>query len=73
MWFGVVCGVLGGLGCFHGPGFMKCLSVFHQSLGLISLFLSFAASLSISSCFDLRISAIVFFLSVCNFQSQQGI
>ena len=40
---------------------IKCLSIFHQSLGPISLFLSFAASLSVSDCFDLRISAMVLF------------
>ena len=42
-------------------GFIKCLSVFHQSRGPVSLFLSFAANLSITDCFALRISAVVMF------------
>ena len=42
-------------------GLIKCLSVFHQSRGPVSVFLSFAANLSIIVCFTLRISAVVMF------------
>ena len=43
-------------------GLIKCLRVFHQSFGPMSLLESFAASLSTSDFFDLRISAMVLFL-----------
>ena len=42
-------------------GLIKCLSVFHQSRGPVSVFLSCAANLSITDCFSLRISAVVMF------------
>ena len=38
-------------------GLIKFISVFHQSRGPVSAFLSFAANLSITDCFALRISA----------------
>ena len=43
-------------------GLINCLSGFHQSHGLLSVFLSFAANLSITDCLALRISAVVMFL-----------
>ena len=42
-------------------GLIKCLSVFHQSRGPVSAFLCFAASLSITDCFALWVSAVVMF------------
>ena len=50
-------------------GLIKCLSVFHQSRGPVSVFLSFAASLTITDCFALRISAVVMF-RVCLYFSK---
>ena len=42
-------------------GLIKCLSVFHQPRGPVPVFLNFAANLSITDCFALRISAVVMF------------
>ena len=42
-------------------GIIKFSSVFHQLRGPVSVFLSFAADLSITDCFALRISAVVMF------------
>ena len=42
-------------------GLIRCLSVFHQSRGPVSVFLSSTANLSITVCFALRISAVVMF------------
>ena len=42
-------------------GLIKCLSVFHQSRGPVSVLFSFAANLSITDCFALWISAVVMF------------
>ena len=50
-------------------GLMKCLNVFHQSRGTVSVFLSFAANLSITDCLALRISAVVMF-PVCLYFSK---
>ena len=43
-------------------GLIKCLRFFNQSFGPISVLESFAASLSTSDFFDLRISAMILFL-----------
>ena len=52
-------------------GLIKCLRVFHQSRGPVSVFLSFAANLSITDCFALRISAVVMFRVCLYFRSQR--
>ena len=43
-------------------GLIKCLSVFHQSRGPVSVFLNFAANLSITDCFAFRIQLCLFVL-----------
>ena len=53
-------------------GLIKCLSVFHQPCGPVSLFLSFAANLSITDCFALRISAVVMFQVCLYFSKSSG-
>ena len=55
-------------------GLIKYLSVFHQSRGLVSVFLSFAVNLwhlSITDCLALRISAVVMF-PVCLYFSKSA-
>ena len=52
-------------------GLMKCLSVFHQSSGPVSAFLSYAANLSITDCLALRNSAVVMF-RVCLYFSKSA-
>ena len=52
-------------------GLIKCLSVFAQSRGPVSVFLSFAGNLSITDCFALRISAVVMF-QVCLYFSKSA-
>ena len=51
---------------------IKCLSVFDQSHGPVSVFLSFAANLSIADCFALQISAVVMF-RVCLYCSKSAV
>ena len=53
-------------------GLIKCLRVFHQSRGPVSVFLSFAANLSITDCFALRISAVVMFRVCLYFSKSAG-
>ena len=53
-------------------GYLKCLSVFHQSRGPVSVFLSFAANLSITDCFPLRISAVLVFRVCLYFSKSAG-
>ena len=53
-------------------GLIKCFSVFHQSRGPVSVFLSFAANLSITDCFALRISAVVMFRVCLYFSKSAG-
>ena len=53
-------------------GLIKCLNVFHQSRGPVSAFLIFAANLSITDCFALRISSVVMF-RVCLYFSNQRV
>ena len=53
-------------------GLIKCLSVFHQSRGPVSVFLSFAANLSSTVCFALRISAVVMFRVCLYFSKSAG-
>ena len=53
-------------------GLIKCLSVFHQSRGPVSVFLSFAANLSITYCFALWISAVVMFRVCLYFSKSAG-
>ena len=53
-------------------GLIKCLTVFHQSPGPVSVFLSFAANLSITDCFSLRISAVVMFRVYLYFSKSAG-
>ena len=53
-------------------GLIKCLSVFHQSRGPVSVFLSFAAILSITDCFASRISAVVMFRVGLYFSKSAG-
>ena len=53
-------------------GLIKCLRVFHQSRGPVSVFLSFAANLSITDSFPLRISAVVMFRVCLYFWKSAG-
>ena len=53
-------------------GLIKCLRVFHQLRGPVSVFLSFAANLSITDCFALRISAVVMFRVCLYFSKSAG-
>ena len=53
-------------------GLIKCLSVFHQSRGPVSVLLSFAANLSITDCFALRILAVVMFRVCLYFSKSAG-
>ena len=53
-------------------GLINCLSVFHQSRGPVSAFLSFAANLSITDCCALRISAVIMFLVCFYFSKSAG-
>ena len=53
-------------------GLIKCLRVFRQSRGPVSVFLSFPANLSITDCFALRISAVVMFRVCLYFSKSAG-
>ena len=50
-------------------GLIKCLSIFHQSRGPVSVFHSFAANLSITDCFAFRISAVFICFGTCTNQA----
>ena len=53
-------------------GLIKYLRVFHQSRGPVSVFLSFAANLSITDYFALRFSAVVMFRVCLYFSKSAG-